>query len=145
DDKDQKRLYEISRKGDFSSFPNHELIVNSRINITAGRSTNYSFFFTNRQKVALIKLSNALNSLPNTKEKDALNFIFLSILNLSKITDYRTQSKDLYYIPNIKNKEQNMFYQFSRKFIRTIQSIENVVKLNESCNSNQVTSLNRID
>src|SRR5699024_1437802 len=145
DDNDQKRLYEISRKGDFSSFPNHELIVNSRINITAGRSTNYSFFFTNRQKVALIKLSNALNSLPNTKEKDALNFIFLSILNLSKITDYRTQSQDLYYIPNIKNKEQNIWYQFRRKFNKFIQAIENVVKLNESCYSNPVTCFNSID
>lgn len=145
DSNDLVLLQNLVENYDVSDFPNNELIPNSRINITPGRSTNYSFFFLHRQKIAVLKLWNAISNLSDGKEKNILTFVFLANLNLAKITDYRTQSQDIFYVPRVKNKEQNIWFQYSNKYKEFLKCIEEISRKTGRTPDNPINIIGTID
>lgn len=116
-------------------FPDAELIENSRLNFTYPQFISYRNLFSQRQKLALIAIRDAISTLPYTTKlffEDA----FLSIIHLGKYTDYRSKSQDNHCPPN-RLKENNLYNRFmeklfDRKKYINIQSF-NVDRLSTFC------------
>lgn len=139
DEEDLFHLEELEQI-DVSSFPNHELIENSRINITANRSLRYGFFFTHRAKLALIKLWNAIQQLPSGHEQCLMKDAFLATLHLVTITDYRSKSQDLYHVPPVQCKENNVWWQFQAR-VHNLRKAQGYLASVFGCESNKLNTL----
>lgn len=102
---------------DVSEFPNDSYIENSRINITASTGAdNYGRIFSHRAKVALMKIQNAINELPKSKEKRFIQFALVSALTLVRIAQYGSSSDILYQVMREQAQEMNAWEQFEEKF-----------------------------
>lgn len=98
-------------------FPNHKYIENSRINITSSRGADYyDKIFTNRNKVALLLIQNAILDLPEGIERDILEHVLVSSLTLSRISMYGSSSDILYHVVPYQAQEMNVWDIFEEKY-----------------------------
>lgn len=112
---------------DSSAFPHHSLIENSRINITESRGANkYDTNFTNRAKLALLKLQNAISTLPNSIEKDVIELALVFSLPLSKVNMYGSGTNNLYHVIMYSAQEMNVWSIFELKYRALIKYKENL-------------------
>ncbi|WP_066675467.1 restriction endonuclease [Clostridium septicum] len=113
---DESKILDCN-KLDTSLFPNHTLIENSRINITASTGANkYDTNFTNRNKYALLLLQNAISSFPECAERDILEHALVSSLTLSRTAQYGSGSEYIYQVMRFQAQEMNVWYLFEQKF-----------------------------
>ncbi|ETA80562.1 restriction endonuclease [Youngiibacter fragilis] len=113
---DEQKIYEVNSL-DTSRFPDHELITNSRINITSSTGADrYDRNFSNRNKYALLLIQDKISSIPDCKEKDLLQHALVSALTLSKITQYGSSSDILYHVIRNKAQDMNVWYLFETKY-----------------------------
>lgn len=102
---------------DSSEFPNDKYIENSRINITAPTGANlYGKIFTQRNKIALLKLQAAITKLPKSVEKNYLQHVLVSSLKLARTAMYGSSSDILYHVVNTKAQEMNVWNLFETQF-----------------------------
>lgn len=102
---------------DSSGFPNDKYIENSRINITSSTGADlYGKIFTQRNKVALLKLQSAITKLPKSEEKNYLQQILVSSLKLARTAMYGSSSDILYHVVNTKAQEMNVWNLFETQF-----------------------------
>lgn len=119
-----------------AEFPTDKLIENSRINITKSTGADkYDTFFSHRNKLALLKLQEAISELPSSKSKDFLQFCLVSSLSLAKIAMYGSSTDILYHVVLEKAQDMNVWYLFERK-------IQNFKKFQEEFKDILVDSLN---
>lgn len=95
------------------SFPDVEIIENSRLNFTAPDFTHYGALFSKRQKIALTTIYAAIKSIDGNAGKFFFD-TFLSIVHLGKYTDYRSKSQDN-HCPANRLKETNLYYRYIEK------------------------------
>lgn len=108
-----KSIYSI----DVSRFPNRTYIENSRINITSKTGANkYDKIFSNRNKIALLMLQDAINQLTPSKERDFLEHVLVSCLALSRIAMYGSSTDILYHVVLEKGQDINVWLEFERKY-----------------------------
>lgn len=102
---------------DTSKFPCHELIENSRINITSSKNANkYDRNFTNRNKAALLIIQEYILKLDPSVERDVLEHALVSSLTLSRISQYGSSSEYIYQVVRENAQETNVWYLFESKF-----------------------------
>ncbi len=102
---------------DVSRFPNHKFIENSRINITSDTGADrYDTNFTNRSKVALLKIQDAILTLPDCIERDIIEYALVFSIALSKIAMYGSGTNNLYHVINYTAQEMNVWDLFESKF-----------------------------
>jgi len=121
------------------SFPDSDLIENSRLNFTAPDFTHYGALFSKRQKIALTCLFEAIKSIKG----DCYRFFydtFLSIVHLGKYTDYRSKSQDN-HCPANRLKETNLYYRY---FEKLDERWEYITSFQKKCDLSQI-SLNKLD
>lgn len=102
---------------DTSSFPDHYLIENSRINITASSGANrYDRNFTNRAKAALLILQKSINELPDCIERDILEHCLVASLPLARISQYGSGTEYIYQVMRLQAQEKNVWNIFESKY-----------------------------
>jgi len=115
-EEDWEKLVEVNQI-DVSNFPNDQYIENSRINITASTGANYyGKIFTHRNKVALLKLQEAISSLPKSVEKDFLQHSLVSSLKLARTAMYGSSTDILYHVLMEKAQEMNVWELFTKQY-----------------------------
>ena len=108
-----KQLEEV----DTSRFPQVEYIENSRINITASTGANqYDRIFTQRNKIALLKLQEAIDTIPHGKERDFLQHVLVASLSLARIAMYGSSTDILYHVVPHSAQEMNVWLIFQKKY-----------------------------
>ena len=101
---------------DVSNFPSHKLIENSRINITSSTNADtYDANFSVRNKYALLTLQEAINSLPECKERDLLEHALVASLTLGRIAQYGSGSEYIYQVMRFQAQDMNIWYLFESK------------------------------
>jgi HJR/Mrr/RecB family endonuclease len=111
-----KKIHEMKNLN-VSDFPAHKLIPNPRINITpSSGNDSYDRNFTNRGKKSLLIIQKEINKLPDTVEKEFMQFVLVCTLVLTRITQYGSSSNYLYRVIKTKAQESNAWIQFKRKF-----------------------------
>jgi len=104
-------------KVDTSRFPQTQYIENSRINITVSTGANYyDRIFTQRNKIALLKLQEAIKKLPRGKERDLLQHALVASLSLARISMYGSSTDILYHVVSQKAQEMNVWLIFQQKY-----------------------------
>lgn len=102
---------------DTSRFPNHTLIENSRINITASSGANkYNTNFTKRNQIALLKLQNAISTLEECHEKHLIQHMLVASLTLARTAQYGSGSEYIYQVMREQAQEMNVWYLFESKY-----------------------------
>lgn len=102
---------------DTSAFPNHQLIRNSRINITAQTGADrYGRNFTNRAKKALLILQQEISTLPACPERDFLEHCLVASLTLSRTAQYGSGSEYIYQVMRRQAQEKNVWQVFEDKY-----------------------------
>lgn len=124
DDFDDKKLEEVTRLDD-PRFPSHELMCNSRINITAPNADHYDRNFTSRAKASLLSLQDAINCLEPCLERDLLEHCLVASLPLSRIAQYGSGSEYIYQVMRYQAQEKNVWRVFEDK-------VENFIRFKES-------------
>lgn len=113
---DEKKIKSLE-KYDVSKFPSHKLIENSRINITKGTGADkYDTNFSTRNKIALLKLQEAISSLPTCHEKHLLQHFLVASLTLSRIAQYGSGSEYIYQVMREQAQEMNVWYLFEERY-----------------------------
>lgn len=122
-------------KVDTSNFPHTRYIENSRINITASTGADYyDRIFTQRNKIALLKLQEAIDKIPSGKEKDFLEHVLVASLSLSRIAMYGSSTDILYHVVPHGAQEMNVWILFQQKY-------DSFVKFKEQNPSVQVNNI----
>lgn len=103
-----KLEYRISTQA--RQIANVRFVANGRLCIKEGE--RMSDFFSKRNLVATCLIYDAINNLPDTKEKELVKFTFLSGIHLMKYTDYKANSQATYYRPKIRLVERNVWEVF---------------------------------
>ena len=104
------------KKLDTKRFPGHNLIENSRINITKSTGAHkYDKNYTNRAKFALLILQDSINKLPECIERDILEHCLVSALALSRISQYGSGTEYLYHVMRFQAQEKNVWNIFADK------------------------------
>ncbi len=130
-------------KSDVSQFPSHNLIENSRINITKGTGADkYDTNFTTRNKLALLKLQEAITSLPECHEKHLLQHFLVASLTLSRIAQYGSGSEYIYQVMRQQAQEMNVWYLFEEKYNKFRQFHNKYIEGNAEWLTNQFTFVN---
>lgn len=144
---------------DISRFPNHNLIENSRINITASTGANkYDTNFTNRNKYALLLIQGAISQLDDSPERDLLEHALVSSLTLARTAQYGSGSEYIYQVMRFQAQEMNVWYLFESKYQnmisfnknyfinkhKTLPNDTNYLKL-INCDYSEVLSLKQYD
>lgn len=112
---DETKILECN-KLDTSAFPNHHLIENSRINITATHAADrYDRNFTNRSKYALLRIQWAINELEASTERDILEQCLVASLTLARICQYGSGSEYIYQVMRKQAQEKNVWELFNDK------------------------------
>lgn len=115
ENKDLKQI-EYCNKLNTVQFPHHELIENSRINITKSHGANkYDRNFTNRAKYALLRLQKSISDLPESIEKELMEQCLVASLTLSRICQYGSGSEYIYQVLRKQAQEKNVWEIFESK------------------------------
>lgn len=102
---------------DTSRFPHTKYIENSRINITSSTGADYyDRIFTQRNKIALLSIQDAILKLPESKERDFLEQVLVSCLSLARIAMYGSSSDILYHVVPRGAQEMNVWLLFTQKY-----------------------------
>lgn len=115
--------------------PNQRLMQNSKIAV--GESDTISDLFTPRNYAVLNEIVSYINVSNN---KDILNYLLMSVLHLSKITDTHSNSQWPLWIPKFNCVEKNII-ELLRKRMKSLLSCKEYI-LNNYSNSNIVSSFN---
>lgn len=116
DDKDYQKLMSLE-KVNVERFPRNQYIVNSRINITSSTGADkYDRIFTQRNKIALLILQDAINQLESSDEKDVLEQVLVASLSLARIAMYGSSTDILYHIVGHGAQDMNVWLLFEEKY-----------------------------
>lgn len=116
DDADYEKINSLSIY-DISRFPTHKYIENSRINITASTGADrYDRIFTQRNKIALLYLQDAINELEKCIERDILEQILVASLSLARIAMYGSSTDILYHVVGHGAQDMNVWLLFEDKY-----------------------------
>lgn len=98
-------------------FPCRKYIENSRINITASTGADYyDRIFSQRNRIALLCIQDAINELKDSKERDFLEQVLVSCLSLARIAMYGSSTDILYHVVPHGAQEMNVWTLFNQKF-----------------------------
>ena len=117
--------------------PNQRLMQNSKIAV--GKSDTISDLFTPRNYAILNEIVSYINASNN---KDILNYLLMSVLHLSKITDTHSNSQWPLWIPKLNCVEKNII-ELLRKRMKSLLSCKEYI-LNNYSNSNIVNNFNAL-
>ncbi|MCF0126097.1 MAG: restriction endonuclease [Clostridia bacterium] len=142
DEYDEEKINEANRI-DTERFPNHCFIENSRINITSSTGADkYGTNFTNRAKASLLKIQDSINSLPDSIERDILEYALVYSIALAKIAMYGSGTDNLYHVIQYTAQEMNVWLLFEKKFNNILKYKEKFsFALQDNFNSNQPITL----
>lgn len=116
DVEDYAKLVSLSKEKT-TRFPKCKYIENSRINITSSTGADkYDRIFTKRNKIALLYLQDAINSLENSLEKNILEQILVSSISLARIAMYGSSTDILYHVVGHGAQDMNVWILFEEKY-----------------------------
>lgn len=113
---DYEKLVSLSKLS-ASRFPQEQYIVNSRINITSSTGADrYDRIFTHRNKLALLMLQDAINTLEESKERDFLEQVLVASISLARIAMYGSSTDILYHVVGHGAQDMNVWLLFEDKY-----------------------------
>lgn len=116
DDTDYQKLIGLE-KANVERFPNNQYIVNSRINITSSTGADkYDRIFTQRNKIALLMLQDAINKLEPSDERDVLEQVLVAAISLARIAMYGSSTDILYHVVSHGAQDMNVWLLFEEKY-----------------------------
>ena len=116
DDEDYQKLVRLE-KVDVERFPRNQYIVNSRINITSSTGADkYDRIFTQRNKIALLILQDAINKIEPSDEKDVLEQVLVASISLARIAMYGSSTDILYHVVGHGAQDMNVWLLFEEKY-----------------------------
>lgn len=116
DDEDYQKLVKLE-KVDVKRFPRNQYIVNSRINITSSTGADkYDRIFTQRNKIALLILQDAINKIEPSDERDVLEQILVASISLARISMYGSSTDILYHVVGHGAQDMNVWLLFEKKY-----------------------------
>lgn len=116
DEDDYERLISLD-KVNVDRFPQNRYIVNSRINITSSTGADrYDRIFTQRNKIALLMLQDAINEIEPSEERDFLEQVLAASISLARIAMYGSSTDILYHVVGHGAQDMNVWLIFEDKF-----------------------------
>ncbi len=116
DECDYEKLVSLE-KVNVERFPKKQYIVNSRINITSSTGADkYDRIFTQRNKIALLILQDAINKLESSDEKDLLEQALVAAISLARIAMYGSSTDILYHVVGHGAQDMNVWLLFEEKY-----------------------------
>lgn len=116
DEGDYQKLVSLE-KINVERFPRNQYIVNSRINITSSTGADkYDRIFTQRNKIALLTLQDAINKLEPSEEKDVLEQVLVASISLARIAMYGSSTDILYHVVGHGAQDMNVWLLFEEKY-----------------------------
>ena len=116
DEEDYKKLISLD-KVNVDRFPKNQYIVNSRINITSSTGADkYDRIFSQRNKIALLMLQDAINELEASGERDVLEQVLVASISLARIAMYGSSTDILYHVVGHGAQDMNVWVLFEDKF-----------------------------
>ncbi len=116
DEDDYQKLVSLE-KINVERFPRNQYIVNSRINITSSTGADkYDRIFTQRNKIALLTLQDAINKLEPSEEKDVLEQVLVASISLARIAMYGSSTDILYHVVGHGAQDMNVWLLFEEKY-----------------------------
>lgn len=116
DEDDYQKLVSLE-KINVERFPRNQYIVNSRINITSSTGADkYDRIFTQRNKIALLTLQDAINKLEPSEEKDVLEQVLVASISLARIAMYGSSTDILYHVVGHGAQDMNVWVLFEEKY-----------------------------
>lgn len=116
DNNDYQQLVRLE-KVNVERFPQNQYIVNSRINITSSTGADkYDRIFTQRNKIALLTLQDAINKLEPSEEKDVLEQVLAASISLARIAMYGSSTDILYHVVGHGAQDMNVWLLFEEKY-----------------------------
>ena len=116
DEDDYKKLISLD-KVNVDRFPQKQYIVNSRINITSSTGADkYDRIFTQRNKIALLMLQDAINKLESSEERDVLEQVLVASISLARIAMYGSSTDILYHVVGHGAQDMNVWLLFEDKY-----------------------------
>lgn len=116
DEDDYQKLVSLE-KVNVERFPRNQYIVNSRINITSSTGADkYDRIFTQRNKIALLTLQDAINKLEPSDEKDVLEQVLVASISLARIAMYGSSTDILYHVVGHGAQDMNVWLLFEEKY-----------------------------
>jgi len=116
DDNDYQKLVGLE-KVNVERFPRNQYIVNSRINITSSTGADrYDRIFTQRNKIALLTLQDAINKLEPSDERDVLEQVLVASISLARIAMYGSSTDILYHVVGHGAQDMNVWLLFEEKY-----------------------------
>lgn len=113
---DYKKLISLE-KINIDRFPKKQYIANSRINITPSTGADkYDRIFTQRNKIALLLLQDAINKLEPSKERDVLEQVLVASISLARIAMYGSSTDILYHVVGHGAQDMNVWLLFEDKY-----------------------------
>lgn len=116
DQEDYEKIIELD-KVDVSRFPQSQYIVNSRINITSSTGADrYDRIFTQRNKIALLMLQDAILKLHPSDERNVLEQVLVASISLARIAMYGSSTDILYHVVEHGAQDMNVWLLFEEKY-----------------------------
>lgn len=116
DDDDYQKLVSLENVN-VERFPRNQYIANSRINITTSTGADrYDKIFTQRNKIALLALQDAINKLESSDEKDILEQVLAASISLARISMYGSSTDILYHVVGHGAQDMNVWLLFEEKY-----------------------------
>lgn len=116
EEEDYKKLISLE-KINIDRFPKKQYIANSRINITPSTGADkYDRIFTQRNKIALLLLQDAINKLEPSKERDLLEQVLVASISLARIAMYGSSTDILYHVVGHGAQDMNVWLLFEDKY-----------------------------
>ena len=116
EEEDYKKLISLE-KINIDRFPKKQYIANSRINITPSTGADkYDRIFTQRNKIALLLLQDAINKLEPSKERDVLEQVLVASISLARIAMYGSSTDILYHVVGHGAQDMNVWLLFEDKY-----------------------------
>lgn len=116
EEEDYKKLISLE-KINIDRFPKKQYIANSRINITPSTGADkYDRIFTQRNKIALLMLQDAINKLEPSKERDVLEQVLVASISLARIAMYGSSTDILYHVVGHGAQDMNVWLLFEDKY-----------------------------
>lgn len=116
DEEDYKKLISLD-KINVDRFPQNQYIVNSRINITSSTGADkYDRIFTQRNKIALLMLQDAINKLELSEERNVLEQVLVASISLARIAMYGSSTDILYHVVGHGAQDMNVWLLFEDRY-----------------------------
>ena len=116
EEEDYKKLISLE-KINIDRFPKKQYIANSRINITPSTGADkYDRIFTQRNRIALLLLQDAINKLEPSKERDVLEQVLVASISLARIAMYGSSTDILYHVVGHGAQDMNVWLLFEDKY-----------------------------